>query len=384
VNRSKDLINARWAVIAFFAVNGFLYANWTARIPEIESFYDISHTQLGSLLLTIAIGSVVAMPFAGYLNNKVGSKRITMLGGFFACIIGPFMVFAPYMPMVYFIGFLIGAAGGTMDVSMNGQAVIVERDWGKTIMSSFHATFSIGMVAGAGIGALAAKFEIPLYFHLLIVDTIGLILLIIASRYLIDDYESTKAASKSESGFVFPTAAILPVAVIAFCGMTGEGSMVDWSALYMNEVTGASTSISALAFGTFGASMTIGRLLGDGITNRIGSKRMLLYGSVLSFLGLLIAIVFPNTITTFIGFFITGLGLSNIVPIAYSLAGNTPNVKPAVGIAMATTIGYSGFFVGPPIIGYLADVFDLRIALCFTLVLFAVMFGIILMRKSTN
>jgi len=267
---------------------------------------------------------------------------------------------------------------------MNGQAVIVERDWGKAIMSSFHATFSIGMVLGAGIGALAAKLDVPLYYHLLAVDTIGLVILIFASRYLIDDYASTKAESSDDAGFAFPTAAILPVAIIAFCGMTGEGSLIDWSALYMNEVVGSTTTISALAFGTFGVAMTIGRLFGDGFVDRLGSKKMLVYETILSFIGLSIVLAFPNQIIAFIGFFITGLGLSNIVPIAYSLAGNTPNVKPAVGIAMATTIGYAGFFIGPPVIGYLADTFDLRIALCFTLILFCVMFVLILSRKETT
>lgn len=361
-----------------------MYANWTARLPEIELFYDLSHAQLGTILLTVAIGSVVAMPLAGYLNNKFGSQRMTIIGGLCLCALAPFMVLLPDLRVLYGAAFLIGASGGTLDVSMNGQAVEVERNWSKSIMSSFHATFSIGMVLGAGAGALAAKLNISLFHHVLGAAVLGGLFLIIASKFLIDDYAATQADEESDAGFIFPTTAILPVAIIAFCGMTGEGSLIDWSALYMNEVVGASTSISALAFGTFGGAMTIGRLLGDRYIDKYGSRKILLSGSVLSFSGLVLAILFPSQLLTFVGFFVVGLGLSNIVPIAYSLAGNTPEVKPAVGIAMATTIGYSGFFIGPPIIGYLADAFDLRVALCFTLVLFCVMYVVVYSRDESS
>ena len=190
-----------------------------------------------------------------------------------------------------------------------------------------------------------------------------MVIIVIASRYLIDDYQEARDSAATESGFAIPTAAILPISLIAFCGMTGEGALSDWSALYMNEIVGASTALSAVAFGTFGGAMTIGRLFGDRFTDKLGQRKMLLYASVLAFIGLSVALLLPNVYMTFIGFFIAGIGLSNIVPIAYSIAGNTPNVKPAVGIAMASTIGYSGFFIGPPAIGFLAEAFDLRLAL---------------------
>jgi len=375
------LTQARWAVIAFFASNGFIYANWTARLPEIEAFYDMTHTQLGGILLSSAIGSIIAMPIAGYLNNQYGSKWVTIISAAMVTVIVPWLVFTPSLVLVYGTALVLGMMAGSMDVSMNGQAVIVERRLSKSIMSSFHATFSIGMVIGAGAGALAAQLSIPLFTHMIAAAIFTLVVIVIASRYLIDDFQEARLSSEKGSGFVLPTAAILPVALIAFCGMTGEGSLIDWSALYMNEVVGASESLSAIAYGTFGGAMTIGRLLGDRYTDRYGQYKMLLYTSILAFIGLSLALLFPYQGMTFLGFFITGIGLSNIVPIAYSIAGNTPNVKPAVGIAMATTIGYSGFFIGPPVIGFLADTFDLRWALCFTLILFMVMIVLVMRRK---
>jgi len=380
----KHLQYARWAVIAFFSTNGFIYANWVARLPEIEIFYNISHTQLGTILLTSAIGSIISMPLAGYLNNLYGSRLVTIVSAGFLTLIVSGLVIIPSLTLVYAVAFFLGMSAGAMDVSMNGQAVIIERKWGKVIMSSFHATFSIGMVLGAGAGALAAKLEISLLHHILSAAILTMIIIVIASNYLIDDYQEARASSDTESGFALPTAAILPIALVAFCGMTGEGTLSDWSALYMNKIVGASTAVSAVAFGTFGGAMTIGRLFGDRFTDRWGQRKMLLYASILAFIGLSIALLLPNVYMTFLGFFITGMGLSNIVPIAYSIAGNTPNVKPAVGIAMASTIGYTGFFVGPPVIGFLADTFNLRFALCFTLVLFLVMILLVLRRQSAK
>lgn len=378
----KDLQYARWAVIAFFSTNGFIYANWVARLPEIEIFYGISHTQLGSILLTSAVGSIIAMPLAGYLNNLYGSRWITIISAVLLTSIVTGLVTTPSMLLAYAVAFSIGITAGAMDVSMNGQAVIIERQWGKSIMSSFHATFSIGMVLGAGAGALAAELEISLFYHILSAAIMTMVIILIASRYLIDDYQEAQASKATESGFALPTAAILPISLIAFCGMTGEGSLSDWSALYMNEIVGASAALSAVAFGTFGGAMTIGRLFGDRFTDKLGQTKMLLYEGILALIGLSMVLIVPNVYTVFIGFFITGIGLSNIVPIAYSIAGNTPNVKPAVGIAMASTIGYAGFFVGPPVIGFLADTYNLRWALCFTLLLFVVMIVLIVRRPS--
>ena len=159
MSNPQNIRYARWAVIAFFSSNGFIYANWIARLPEIETFYDIGHSQLGIILLTSAVGSIVAMPVAGYLNNLYGSRRITIISAVLLTLIVSGLVITPSMFVVYAVAFSLGITSGSMDVSMNGQAVIIERQWGKSIMSSFHATFSIGMVLGAGVGALAAELE---------------------------------------------------------------------------------------------------------------------------------------------------------------------------------------------------------------------------------
>lgn len=368
----------RIAVCTFFFINGFLYGNWTSRLPTIQSFYDISNSVLGGLLFTMAIGAVIAMPFSGFLTTRYGSKTITQVGGIASCIIIPYLVFTPNLIVVSIAFFLLGLCVGATDVAMNGQAVFVERAYKRPIMSSFHAVFSIGMALGAGSGALFAKFDISLLSHLTLVAVSGGIACIIAAFYLIDDTPDLDQSDEGKDGFILPTKAILPLGIVAFCCMAGEGAMTDWSAIFMNQVVGQSEFFSAIAFGVFATAMTIGRVFGDYFSAKFGKYKLLIYNSIFSILGLGIVLLFATTWTTLIGLFLVGLGLSTIVPIVYSSAGNMKNVEPSVGIAMATTIGYAGFFIGPPTIGFLSDAFDLRIGLGFILMLFVAMLFFVL------
>lgn len=378
----------RLAVSTIFFFIGFVYANWVARLPELQRFYGVTDAQLGTLLLCWAAGAVVAMPFTGWLTVQLGSRRLTQVTATLLCVFAPLI---PVFPNVWFVSglfFFLGMNNGALDVSVNGQAVYVERMYEKPIMSSFHAVFSVGMALGAGTGALFAKMNVPLVTHILAICGFCMFLLGWANLNLIKDDKSKNenpiqdtSNEEKKAAFQLPTKAILPLGIIAFCGMTGEGSMADWSAIYMNKTIGMDEAFSALAFGAFGTSMTVGRIFGDYFANQVGKRKVLIYSSLLCFLGLSLALILPNPYVVLFGFFCVGLGLANIVPIIYSAAGNTEGVAPSVGIAMATTIGYAGFFVGPPIIGFLSDAFSLKIGLLFTLALFVVMFFLVYKRK---
>lgn len=371
----------RLAVSSFFFFNGFLYANWVARLPELQRLYGVSNATLGTLLLCWAAGAIVAMPFAGLLTAFFGSRRLTWVTALGFCIFAPLI---PILTNVWIIGtlfFVMGINSGALDVSMNGQAVYVERLYNKPIMSSFHGVFSIGMALGAGSGALFAKLDVSLPLHLLGISGLCLMLIVWASQYLVKDEHTDSPTTEGGGKFQLPTKAILPLGIIAFCGMTGEGSIADWSAIYMNKTVGMSEAFSALAFGSFATAMTIGRISGDYFITHFGKRKVLIYSSLLAFLGLSLAIIFPSAYPVLFGFFSVGLGLANVVPIIYSTAGNTEGVSPSVGIAMATTIGYSGFFIGPPVIGYLSDIFSLQIGLVFTLILFIIMFFLVYKRR---
>lgn len=364
----------RITVSAFFFFNGFLYANWAARLPELQESLGISHSSLGTILFILALGAVIGMPFTGWLAVRYGSAYITKLFAIVLCTAIAMIGFPSSMAVESIVFFFIGLFNGGMDVTMNEQAVLVERQWKKPIMSSFHGLWSVGMAVGAGTGALFSKSQTDLKIHFIVVAAISGLALVWASRYLI---KSKPESSGKEKTFVLPTRLIAPLGFIAFCGMLSEGSVGDWSAIFMNKIVGATESFSALAFGAFAAGMTTGRFTGDYFTMHYGKKKLLIADGLLAITGLAIVLGFASVWSTFLGFFLAGLGLATVVPVIYTTAGNAPGVSPSVGIAMATTIGYSGFFVGPPVIGYLSDSFGLRIGMTFPLVLLVLMVVII-------
>lgn len=376
---NKSLLTNRIAVSTFFFINGFLYANWTARLPELQHFFGLNNAELGSVLFCIALGSMVSMPFAGWLGSRFGSDKIVSIVALLFCVAIPLVAISQNGWIIRLCFFFLGAASGSMDVTMNGQAVLVERLWGRIIFSSFHAIFSIGMALGAASGGIFSNFQIPLQSHLFIVSIIGVFPILWASTKLIKDtpIATEKAISAGKTDKFLALKAILPFGIIAFCCMTGEGSMVDWSAIFMNKVVGQSEVISAWAFGTFGVSMTIGRTFGDYFTIKLGRQKLMFIDACLAAVGLALALVFTSVWSTFLGFFLVGLGLSTIVPIVFSSAGNLKNISPSAGISMATSIGYTGFFVGPPTIGFLAEAFGLRAGLGFVLFLFVLMAGVL-------
>jgi MFS family permease len=326
------------------------------------------------------------MPFAGWLGSKFGSNNVVRIVALLFCVAIPMVAISQNEWIIRLCFFFLGAASGSMDVTMNGQAVLVERLWGKIIFSSFHAIFSIGMALGAASGGLFSSFQVPLQTHLIIIGILGVLPILWASTKLIKDISiaTEKVISEGKTDKFLALKTILPFGIIAFCCMTGEGSMVDWSAIFMNTVVGQSEMVSAWAFGTFGVAMTIGRIFGDYFTHKLGKQKLMLIDAFLSIFGLGVALAFVSVWSTFVGFFLVGLGLSTIVPIVFSSAGNLKNISPSAGISMATSIGYTGFFIGPPTIGFLAEVFGLRIGLGFVLSLFVLMAGVLVFISRKN
>lgn len=370
-------IQYRIAIIMYFFINGFLFANCTGRLPELKDYFNVSNSTLGTMLFTTAVGALVAMPLTGWLTTRLNSGKLTIYAGLLFCCVVPFIPYSQNIWMGRASFFMTGFFSGAMDITMNGQAVFVERKYKKTIMSSFHAAYSIGMALGAGTGALFANYHYPLRYHLIYVAVGSIIVLAIVSPVILQHQADNKAIAAGKSGKQRIPLLIWLIAVIGFCGMTGEGSMVDWSAIYMHTVVGRTKAFSALAVGSFATAMTIGRLFGDRLIDRIGKQTILFCSCFAAITGLSIALLFISAPVVLTGLFLVGLGLSNVVPVTYSTAGNIKGIEPAAGIAIASTIGYSGFFIGPPAIGYLADAYGLRIGLCFTLALFLLMLAMI-------
>ena len=377
MNKSRVVVN----FIFFF--NGFLYVSWAARTPLIQNIFSLNYDDLGYLLLASSLGSVLAMPIAGFMINKYGSKIVTIITAILFYLSIPLFTFSINYITLLICFLYMGASVGTMDVAMNGQAVEVEKQMKKPIMSFFHAMFSIGMMISAGIVSIIERFDIPLKIHLLVVSSIALLFLLYASKHLIsDDSVDTQIEGETNKKFLFPTGVLIIYGLIDFCCMLGEGAMAEWTANYMKQVTFSSDFMAPLGLFSFSAAMTLGRLLGDRARSRFGDSNLIKYGGIISTIGLATCILFPFPYIVILGLFVVGLGLSTIVPIVYSLAGSIPGVKAGVGISAVTTIGYSGFLFGPPIIGLIAEYYGLRISWIFVLVLFIIMVSIVLLQRK--
>jgi predicted MFS family arabinose efflux permease len=361
----------RLAVNILFGMNGFLFANYTARLPLIQSHYQLDDGQLGISLLVIAIGALLAMPFTGWLIMGSSSRRVATFTSIIFCSLIPFIGLMPNGYLLNLLFFGIGLATGTLDVAMNAQAISVEKAYRRPIMSSFHALFSMGMMLGAGSGALFIWLDAELWLHLSVVALFSLLLVIWATYHLLE--EEVKGIVKNKPALSFPKPALLGVGFIAFCCMLGEGAMANWSTNYMLHIAHAEASFAPLGLVAFSSAMMLARFFGDRVRSQFGDRSLLINSSVLAGIGLGMVLLFPHPVVAVIGFFLVGLGLSLIVPIAYSTAGNTPDLPSSVGIGMVTTVGYAGLLLGPPIIGFLAEWQNMQIALSFTLFLFMVM-----------
>ena len=364
------MTNARRAVNAIFFINGFLHANLASRYPRMQDFFGLSNGTLGMVLLSTSVGAVLAMPFTGWLIIRNGSRRIGIVSVFAYCLFFPLVTLVPGVPGLVGLFFMMGVTAGMLDVSMNAQAVMVERGMGKPIMTSFHALFSIGMAVGAVCGSFFEKFSIGLQVHLTVITAASMFAAFWVRYHLIHDRPETSAEAQA---FQLPNAAMVSIGVIAFCCMLGEGAMADWSTNYMERVVLAPKALAPIGLSAFALAMTIGRVLGDSGRARFGDRKLMVSCSLVSSAGIALSLLVTSPYLVIAGFFLVGLGLSVIVPIAYSIAGNNSELGPGVGLAMVTTVGYTGFLFGPPIIGFIADLSGLRIGLIFVALLFLAM-----------
>jgi MFS family permease len=356
--------------IAFF-LNGFIYANWVSRLPRIQEHFAAHDGMIGIVLFSLSLGAVAAMPFTGWVIIKNGSRRITLFSLLAYCALVPLIPVMPGIPALIVLFIIIGISTGMLDVAMNAQAVMVEKEYRKPIMTSFHALFSIGMALGAWCATLFTDLEFSILKHFSLIATLSLVAVLWVSRNLI--YDKPQLHSESGPLLRMPNVALISVGIVAFCCMIGEGAMSDWTVNYMENVTMASKTLAPIGLSAFATAMTLGRIFGDSVRAKLGDARLIISGGILASIGLIFALALPEPYIAITGFFMVGLGLSTIVPIAYSIAGNVKDLPSGVGIAMVTTIGYSGFLFGPPIIGFVAYFYNLRVGLAAVFVLFVVM-----------
>lgn len=374
---SLKLRRARQAVFAVFFLNGFIFANWVARIPAVQDELGLSEGKLGLALLGVAMGSLVAMPAAGWAAGRYGSKPVTLLTLLASCVAIPFPVLAPNLVTLWLALVALGAAYGAMDVAMNVQGVEIEEGYGRPILVSFHAAYSVGGLAGAGVGGVLAGLGLDPPIHLLIIAGVAFLLGVLLAAWLLPSPPHPREHAAREGGSRWQFLRHVPrrlyiLGIVAFCCMLGEGAMADWSAVYLDKWLDTGPGLAAAGFAAFSLTMAAGRLIGDRLTTKWGAAAVIQRGGALVAVGLGLALLIDQPIAAIVGCGAVGAGLSATVPVVYGAAGRTPGMAAGPALAVASTLGYSGFLVGPPLIGLTAEVIGLPSALVIVAVMGAI------------
>jgi predicted MFS family arabinose efflux permease len=353
-------MSARWATAGVFFVNGAAIGTWVAQIPWVQERFELSESAIGFVILGMSLAVVVALPVAGQAVVRHGSARVTWAGGIATALAVNLAVLAPHPALVAAGLFALGAASATMDVSMNSHGVGVERDIGRPIMSSLHAGWALGGMAGAGFGALMAALGIDPRVTVALASLLLLIALTASARRI---GAGSAAAGAGAPGFTLPSRGVVLLAVLCLLVMLTEGAMADWGGLYLRQELGADAAVAALAFAFFTGGMTVGRLFGDGINHRVGPVRLLRWGALLTGIPLAAMLLIGRPAAALAGLFAVGLGVSNGVPLMFSAAGRRRGTPPGPAIAAVSSMGSLGFLAGPPLIGFTADAISLPWAL---------------------
>lgn len=354
---------ARRAVTFIFLINGLLFGAWAARIPAVKDRLDLSDGELGLALGLVAVGALIAMPLSGWMSARGGSRRTTRILFVFFCVALPLPVLAPTYGLLMVGTFLAGAAGGGLDVAMNSHGVAVERQHPRPILSSFHAAFSLGGLLGALTGAVAAGLDIDVRVHLSVLAVAGLALGVAYAWPRLLPADADHSGEEAGPLLGLPPRALWAVGAVAFCSLLAEGAAADWSAVYVRESLEETASVAALAFVAFSLTMTIGRLIGDRLTMAWGPVALVRRGGLLSAAGVGGALLIGHPAAALVGFACLGLGLATMVPVVFRAGAQLPGITSGIGIAAVSTMGYSGFLIGPPLIGGVAELTSLPLAL---------------------
>ncbi|SFM35191.1 MFS transporter [Pelosinus propionicus] len=344
--------------VAFF-IAGFGIAAWAPLIPYAKERLAIDEGVLGFLLLCLGAGSIITMPIAGALAARFGCRLMIGAATLLICASLPFLAIAASIPVLVMILLLFGAAIGTVDVVVNIQAVIVEKASGKAMMSGFHGLWSVGGFVGAGgVSSLLWMGVSPL------IAVVCVVVVILGLLFMFGKYLLPYGTEEDKDGalFVFPKGIVLFIGFLCFIVFLAEGSMLDWSAVFLTSLRGVDFSQAGLGYSLFSITMMIGRLSGDRIVQKFGGKKILIFGGSCAASGIAIAIFIPNWIASLIGFGLVGLGSSNIVPVLYSVLGRQEVMPANLAVSAVTTLGYSGILVGPALIGAIAQTTSLSFA----------------------
>ncbi len=362
-----------------FLLAGIAMAVWAPLVPLAKARLGLDDGALGGLLLFLGIGSIIAMPITGVLTTRVGCRIVIVTAGVVVALVMPFLaVLDTWTGMAVALA-IFGAAVGTVDVAMNVQAVMVERQAGRALMSGFHGLFSLGGIFGAGgVSLLIGAGVLPLHATVG-VGLVALLLLAVAAPMLLPYGDDSGQKSPL---FVVPKGAIVFLGVLSMIVFLAEGAVLDWSAVFLIANTGAGVAMAGLGYAVFSVAMAVGRLSGDRIRARLGERQVLLLGGIIAAAGFLVPLLMQSPVVGLLGFLLVGAGAANVVPVLFSAAGRSRTMPSGLAIASVTTVGYLGILVGPAAIGFVSDLTSLGTA--FVLVALGMVFVGLSARVATR
>lgn len=348
----------RWSIGTYFFTAGIIFASWASRIPDFKVALQLNDAALGAILFALPAGSLVSLPISGWLVAKWGSRNVLLLAAIAYPIILALIGITDTALFLTSLLFFFGLFGNMMNISVNTQAVAVEGLYGRSIMASFHGIWSLAGFTGAAVGTLmiGMGFDPTQHFLCITILMITLALLMKFGRMPKD------AVTGDQPLFVMPDQKLLKLGLIAFCCMAAEGTMFDWSGIYFQKIVEAPKGLVTLGYAAFMGTMAMGRFFGDGLVLKFGRKELLQTSGITIAIGLLIAVFFPTLLMATIGFLLVGFGVSSVVPIVYSQAGKSEKMNAGMALAAVSSIGFLGFFIGPPLIGFIAEEFGLQLS----------------------
>jgi MFS family permease len=367
----------RIAVSCFFFLAGLCFSSWASRIPDIRLKLHLDNAALGAVLLGLPAGLLTSLPLAGWLVARFGSRPIALFAALLYAVTLPSLGLAAAPWQLVACLFVFGMGGNLLNISMNTQAIGTEALYGRTIMASYHGIWSVAGFSGAAIGTLFIRLGWLPYQHFIVITSLAWLIVAVTSGQLLS--QDAHAGGEDRPIFAWPDRSLINLGMIAFCSMICEGAMFDWSGVYFQKVIQPPHGLVAIGYTAFMSTMASGRFLGDWLATKWGIKRILQISGTLTAAGLLTAILFPWLFPALAGFLLVGAGVSSVVPLVYSAAGRSKVLSPGVALAAVSTIGYLGFLVGPPFIGFIAQAFNLRVSLG----LIAVLGSVIVLIAST-
>ena len=358
---------ARYATYAMFFADGLGFGIWAAHIPAFKHKFQLSDSSLSVVLLAVAAGSIVSMPLAGQAVRRFGSRCCIAVSIAFYALFLASVALAPSLILFVVAALLFGAAKGGVDVGINAQAVVVEKCYGRTIMSSFQALWSVGGLAGGFLTSVTLGLGSTPTTNLVGAGSLILVLDLLCFSRLMGDPSSPEG--EGGKPFRLPGKALLSVAILAFIALFSEGALQDWAAVYMRQVVVVPVPVAAIGYAGYSTAMALGRFVGDRVVTFFGERLVMRLSGTLIIVGLLAALLIPSPAVAIAGFAVAGLGNSNLVPILFTAAGRDPVLGPGPGIAAVTTVGFLGFLIGPAVIGMMSKFFGLPIALSLVAIL---------------